>query len=555
MKTMNKNIHKAVLLVLSSLFYFSAQAQVKVGDNPTTIDARSVLELETDSQALYLPRLTTTQRDAHTGWKAGMFVYNTVDSCTQIYDGVSWECLSGPSSEPWYNVATNTGADSNTQNIYQMGNVGIGYPVPGEKLTVNGAVSLRSTGGIGNNRRGKIEGVYDSGGSTYGGALTFITTEHDNTNSEKMRITKEGNVGIGTTAPTGNLDVEGRFIVKHDEKVVIKNEISYHTSPPLAAPYTFPGCNSPTRIYEIGELTKGAATSHPGWIKIKIFGSHLGARQWSEEREFIIFVGSSHISSHVTSSYGESFVFLYNNNDTLGNYNNWGYSSGDKIRIGINDPCGTYRTYRVEMEYHIPTTTFTPTTAYTLSNAPSKMPFPGIQVPLHKGANGAVGIRTTNPTYTLQVVGTAGLSTSTSWTNTSDMRLKDGVKPYTRGLTEILKINPIYYSYTEESGLKNDPKYGQNIGISAQELQAIIPEAINVKDHKMKDGSVLKDALELTKADAMWFALINAVKELKAENDALKATLVAKDTALAAKNESLDKRIAMLETLMDQASK
>ncbi|MDP6909817.1 MAG: tail fiber domain-containing protein, partial [Flavobacteriales bacterium] len=127
--------------------------------------------------------------------------------------------------------------------------------------------------------------------------------------------------------------------------------------------------------------------------------------------------------------------------------------------------------------------------------------------------NGNVGVGTSAPVHTLDVVGTAGLSTGTAWTNTSDMRLKENVRSYERGLKEILQINPIYYTYTDESGLKNPEKYGENIGISAQELQKIIPEAITVKSITLKDGTEMEDALELTKADAMWFALINAVKE------------------------------------------
>jgi hypothetical protein len=41
-----------------------------------------------------------------------------------------------------------------------------------------------------------------------------------------------------------------------------------------------------------------------------------------------------------------------------------------------------------------------------------------------------VGIGTTNPGHKLHVIGTAGLSTGTAWTNTSDIRLKDIHGPY-----------------------------------------------------------------------------------------------------------------------------
>lgn len=48
-------------------------------------------------------------------------------------------------NEPWFNQATNTAATSNTQNIYQMGNVGIGTTAPTAKLHVIGNVI--ATGG------------------------------------------------------------------------------------------------------------------------------------------------------------------------------------------------------------------------------------------------------------------------------------------------------------------------------------------------------------------------------------------------------------------------
>lgn len=43
-------------------------------------------------------------------------------------------------SEPWYNIVDNTPATSNTQNIYQIGNVGIGQNNPVAKLDVKSTV-------------------------------------------------------------------------------------------------------------------------------------------------------------------------------------------------------------------------------------------------------------------------------------------------------------------------------------------------------------------------------------------------------------------------------
>ena len=128
--------------------------------------------------------------------------------------------------------------------------------------------------------------------------------------------------------------------------------------------------------------------------------------------------------------------------------------------------------------------------------------------------DGNVGIGDSSPDYTLEVVGTAGKSTGTSWTNTSDIRLKDVQGNYEHGLEEISKLQPIVYSYKEGNplGLPSDL---QKVGFSAQEVQKYIPEAVIER----KDGY-----LELN-VDPIHWAVVNAFKELKAENNALKTQL------------------------------
>jgi hypothetical protein len=119
---MKKMFQKALTLILIVLA-LNTNAQIKVGDNPTNIDPRSVLEIESNSKALYLPRLTNAQRDAQTGWKSGMFIYNITDSCIQYYNGLIWNCLGnglikGQNPQPWYNSNTLLPAIRVTDTMY-----------------------------------------------------------------------------------------------------------------------------------------------------------------------------------------------------------------------------------------------------------------------------------------------------------------------------------------------------------------------------------------------------------------------------------------------------
>jgi hypothetical protein len=51
--------------------------------------------------------------------------------------------IASANTEPWYNVATNTSATSNTQNIYQSANVGIGVTDPATQLVVKDNIEIR----------------------------------------------------------------------------------------------------------------------------------------------------------------------------------------------------------------------------------------------------------------------------------------------------------------------------------------------------------------------------------------------------------------------------
>ena len=103
----------------------------------------------------------------------------------------------------------------------------------------------------------------------------------------------------------------------------------------------------------------------------------------------------------------------------------------------------------------------------------------------------------------------------------SDIRNKnlvgDGTVSY--GLSEVLQLNPIKYQYKKE--LVN------RIGFSAQQVEPIIPESVydTKQDQDNEGNTVSGDTIKAMYYVDLIPVLVNAIKELKAENDALKKRL------------------------------
>ena len=103
----------------------------------------------------------------------------------------------------------------------------------------------------------------------------------------------------------------------------------------------------------------------------------------------------------------------------------------------------------------------------------------------------------------------------------SDIRNKnlvgDGSVSY--GLSEILQLNPIKYQYKKE--------LVDRIGFSAQQVEPIIPESVydTKQDQDNEGNTVSGDTIKAMYYVDLIPVLVNGIKELKAENDALKKRL------------------------------
>ena len=83
-------------------------------------------------------------------------------------------------------------------------------------------------------------------------------------------------------------------------------------------------------------------------------------------------------------------------------------------------------------------------------------------------------------------------------TISSDERLKNIKSSYTKGLREILQINPVVFIY------KKDREANEQVGVIAQDLQKVFPEAVV----KMPSGYLGVDTAPI------FFAMVNAMQEV-----------------------------------------
>jgi len=123
---------------------------------------------------------------------------------------------------------------------------------------------------------------------------------------------------------------------------------------------------------------------------------------------------------------------------------------------------------------------------------------------------GNVGIGTTSPSRKLFVNGQAG--GTSAWFNDSDARLKKDVVTIDGALEKVGKLRGVQFQWKDTQHHAE----GKQIGFIAQETVGVVPEVVDIQD-----GNYAMQYAPLTAL------LVEAVKDLKKENDLLKQRLAA----------------------------
>jgi hypothetical protein len=443
----------------------------------------------------------TTTLDIVGDVKAALTATNTSSfrNMTSIQGTLSPGSASTSDLRSLYSIAYSTSANVNSATIRGVlgeasyagtANLGSAYGVSAEARN-------SSTGSIGTARAGDFS-VVNSGGGTitngygvYTGTIAATNKWSVYANDATAPSYFAGNVGIGTTAPSWPLHVTrantGMGITNSDFAAGTAGSGLYFQTTAATG-------NTTSRIQSFSTGSTAAAnlfinpdggnvgigTTNPGGVLHTSGTAGNYMDRYGSGMHLLLRSTTGTVGAPAASVFGNIVgrVTFQGHNGT-----NFGSTTTSIAGVATETWTGTANGSRLDF-YTTPNTTTAAANRMTIDQ------------------DGSVGIGITIPTHILHITG-QGRSTNSAWATTSDIRLKDIHGQYDLGLDEILKINTVKFSYKKDNPLKL-PSDKEFTGIIAQELQKVIPEAVE----ETKDGYLTVNS------DPVHWAVINAIKDL-----------------------------------------
>jgi hypothetical protein len=135
-----------------------------------------------------------------------------------------------------------------------------------------------------------------------------------------------------------------------------------------------------------------------------------------------------------------------------------------------------------------------------------------------KGSGGTNTVAYYDPSGNLVISGsTAQKASGTTWSNPSDVRLKQNITDYTKGLAELAQVNVKSWDYNGKAGTTEGSK---GLGVIADEIMQVLPETVDTYEAKLNvEDEEVTDVKRFDATEITWL-LVNAVKELNAKVDA-----------------------------------
>ena len=467
---------------------------VAVNTDGTPADNSAMLDVKSSDKGLLIPRVTlndASSADPITTPATGLLIYN--DDGTEpigfyYWGGSEWKKFfdAGESDNDW-TISGN--------NMYSAvsGNVGVGTTSPAFNFHIlDGAPTLLIEAS--DEDDAKLLFRDSQAPATENFEITFSATD------ESLHISSDLTEAMTVT--------ENATVMIHNEIEYIGNNGSGAGANGMMQKNASAGRDE-LQVYAAGDAYSGGSKGAGIFLYGNYDGSHAGNVTFLTGN---LDEGNARMT--IAGGGGPESRDLTDTRVTIGNFIwDWVDEENDIGLLNLKDPPGRPAIYiegasSTEGEIAVPNgSTFNigQTNGITFS---SKLEIDG---------SGNVGIGTTSPTALLSVNGSANKPGGGTWAIFSDVRSKENIKNYNKGLAELLQLRPVSFKYKKEFN------WGEKtyVGLIAQEVEKVVPSMITEKEVQNISDFKEIDPNELT------YMLINAVKELKAENDILKVRIAA----------------------------
>ena len=435
--------------LVSIIIAFTANAQkvaMKIGTNPATISPSAVLEIESTTKGLLLPRMTSAQRIAIVTPSAGLQVYDTTLNLVYTYNGTVWVTNWSSTGNAGTNPATNfIGTTDGVDVVFRRAGVSSG--LLNTANTSFGYYSLNSSStGVNNSAFGST--ALQSNTTGQSNVATGVAALQRNTTGTNNNAFGVLALGLNTT---------GQSNVAMGGQALWQNNASYNTSIGVLSCYAVTsGTNNTAVGYgALGSLTTGSNNT--------VIGNQTAGGLVTGSNNTIIGA-----NINLISALSNNIILA----DGLGNQriNVDGYGN---VGIGTKAPG-----YTLDVVGNMNAS------VAVSSNYISAL----TDIRAWRDVLAARDLQASNNVNAGNAVNAANGMNSPSYNLTSDIRLKRNIKNIDNALHTIGALRPV--SYEKKTAIEASVYTMKEDGFIAQELQKVLPDLVNEMPNKDKTLSV-----------------------------------------------------------------
>jgi hypothetical protein len=431
-----------------------------------------------------------------------------------------------------------------SMRIDSSGNVGIGTSSPSARLDVNGGRSFFAANSepysIYLRYNGSTSGFFI--GSPSADAMSFSTSN----GSEKMRINSSGNVGIGTTAPSGRLSLVTPSGTTNTLTITGSGTAGAFTQYANTAGSFYVGLDNSAgsdfgsaysaNLYHGGNYPMLFWTNSTERMRITsagLFGFNLsdpatfssGVAQAVIERTSAgnNTIALALVNRSGTTNTSVSLDFNPNTNIALAQIRAFrtdsGFGGGTDLRFLNYDGSALAERMRITAggSLLVGTSTFASGQAGVLMRGTNSSGTDEVIQSRTPGTGSIINTGFYNDNGRVGTIVTNG--SNTSYNTSSDYRLKEDIAPMTGALAKVQQLKPVNYKW------KSDGSDGQ--GFIAHELQAVVPDCVTgEKDAVDAEGNPIHQGVDVSFLVATLTAAIQEqqalITQLQADVAALK---------------------------------